>query len=403
MSIIKRKRGNVIYIYEQKYIGIKDGKRQYKETCLGHLDEAGNLIPSEKNRSKAIKKAPAELVLKTTTKKIIVRNIKAGQNDVSKKTDKELIQDIENSSTSFVNNITLDLNKISQIAFSSEKNITLYQEMPRRIAMEARGSKKEINTLVSINFDTDGMNEKGKHIKGTEKLTPFDRIVLDAVNTLYFKGNNEYITTSMVFHVMAGNKDKFMSPKYAEEINNSLIKLLFTHITIDASEEASMYPELKNFKYHSTFLPGDMVQAKLNGTEVACIHIYTRPILYLYAKHKKQVSEIDIDIIQKPFLTDRKESKEQMTILYYLLRRIIALKSLSNIIKYETLYREFGYVDASRKEKFRLRERIKRILDSWKGAIFGDIKFIDYTEAFLGRAPQEIIINYEIKIVKQEK
>ena len=73
MAIIKQKRGNITYIYEAIYKGIENGKRKYKRTCIGHLDEAGNLIPSKKNRRKAMKNAPAELVLKTTTEKIIVR------------------------------------------------------------------------------------------------------------------------------------------------------------------------------------------------------------------------------------------------------------------------------------------------------------------------------------------
>ena len=315
--------------------------------------------------------------------------------------DKEVIEEIVSVNTSSVDNVILNLDKISQTAFNADRNITLYQGITRKIAMESRVSKKEINALVSINFDFNQMNEKGEQIRGTEKLTPFDRIVLDAVHTLYFEGHNEYITTSMVFHVMAGDKDKFISPKYAEEINNSLIKLLFTHITIDASEEAKMYPALKNFKYHSTILPGDMIQAKLNGTEVACIHIHTKPILYLYAQYKKQVSKIDINIIKKPFTKDKKESKEQMTLLYYLLRRIIALKSLSNRIRYETLYHEFGYSDASSKNKFDLRKRAKTILDLWKGVLFGNIEFIDYTEEKDGKTPCAIILNY--KIVKQKQ
>ena len=50
MAIIKRKRRNVYYLYEQAYVGTKNGKNVYKEKCLGHFDEAGNLIPSKKNR-----------------------------------------------------------------------------------------------------------------------------------------------------------------------------------------------------------------------------------------------------------------------------------------------------------------------------------------------------------------
>ena len=73
MAIITRIVNGKKYLYEETYIGIKDGKQKYKSKCLGHLDEDGNLIPSKKNRRKAMKNAPAELVLKTTTTKVIVR------------------------------------------------------------------------------------------------------------------------------------------------------------------------------------------------------------------------------------------------------------------------------------------------------------------------------------------
>ena len=312
-------------------------------------------------------------------------------------TPEEIIQEIVSVKTSSVNKMLLDLNKISQKAFNTDANIALYQGVPRKIAMERKGSEKEINTFVAINFDSNGMVEKGLTIKGTEKLTHFDRIVLDAVNTLYFEGRNEYITTAMVFHVMSGDKDKFMSPKYAEEINNSLIKLLFTHIVIKANEEAIMYPGLKNFEYHDTIVPGAMVKAKLNGTEVTCIHVRGIPPLYLYASKKRQISKIDIELIKLPFAGDKKESKEHMTLLYYLLRRILALKNLNSHIKYETVYHELGLDNATKKRKFDIRKSVKIILDAWKGSLFGDIEFIDYTEEKDGQIPYKIVINFKIR------
>ncbi len=87
------------------------------------------------------------------------KNIEAKQDAISETISQdipaaeELIQDIVSVNTSFVGNIVLDLNKISNIAFNPEKNLALYKGNFQRIAMERKGSKKEINTLVSINFD----------------------------------------------------------------------------------------------------------------------------------------------------------------------------------------------------------------------------------------------------------
>lgn len=71
-------------------------------------------------------------------------------------------------------------------------------------------------------------------------------------------------------------------------------------------------------------------------------------------------------------------------------------KSLTNKIKYETLYRDFGYSDAPRKNKFDLRKRAKAILDAWKGTIFGDIQFVRYTKEKEGKTPTEIVLQYKI-------
>ena len=312
-------------------------------------------------------------------------------------TPEEFSRKLVNAKTSSVKKMLLDLNKVSQKAFNTDVNLALYQDEPIKIAMERKGSVKEINTFVAINFDSSGMTEKGLTIIGTEKLNQFDRIVLDAVNSLFIEGHNQYITTTMIFHVITGDTDRRITPNYAQEINNSLTKLLFTHIVIKANEEAIMYPQLKNFEYHDTIIPGKMVKAILNGTEVACIQVDREPPLYLYAKYKNQISQIDLSLIKLPFARERQENKEQVTLLYYLLRRIIALKSL---IKYETIYHELGRDNSTRKVKFLIRESTKKILDSWKGSIFGDIEIIGYTEKLLGKTPYEIILEY--KVIKQE-
>ena len=66
MAIIKRKRGNVIYIYEKKYAGIKDGKKRWNEEVLGHIDENGNFVAS---KGRKLDNLPAEIkqITKTIT------------------------------------------------------------------------------------------------------------------------------------------------------------------------------------------------------------------------------------------------------------------------------------------------------------------------------------------------
>ena len=65
-------------------------------------------------------------------------------------------------------------------------------------------------------------------------------------------------------------------------------------------------------------------------------------------------------------------------------------------IKYETIYNEFEYNDSTKNNKFKLRKKIKTILDEWKGSKVGAIKFIDYQEIKRGLLAYEIDLEYKI-------
>ena len=74
-----------------------------------------------------------------------------------------------------------------------------------------------------------------------------------------------------------------------------------------------------------------------------------------------------------------------MNVLFCLLRKIIAFKKMNKRIEYSTfpyeiIYHELGYENSTKINKFKLRQRIKAILDAWKGSTIGDIKLTDYKE-----------------------
>lgn len=398
--IRKRKIKGITYIIERTTD--KNGKRH--ETVIGKVDENGNEIyyaDSRDNHASGGKERGHDV--DTLTHKYCISQLQDSESDEVSLTPDEAPKEIVSDKTTSLKSILIDLNKISQKAFSSDVNITLYRDEPIKIAMERKGTSKEINTFVFMNFDFGKVTEEGLRIIGTEKLTPFDKIILDAINSLYIEGHNQYITTQMIFHVITGDPDRRITPNYAQEINNSITKLLFTRIIIKAHEEAIMYPELKDFEYHDTIVPGKIVKAILNGTEVACVKIRDIPPLYLYASKKKQISKVDIDLIRLPFAKGTKESKEDVSLLHYLLRRIIALKSISNYIKYDTLYDELGYSNATVKKKFSIRKKVREILDTWKGSVFGDIEIIDYQEVKDGLVPREIVIKFKIRKESEKK
>ena len=68
MSIIKQNKNGTTYLFD---VTFKDGKHKWK--VIGHLDEAGNFIPSKKMRGKKPEDFPAEIQkITTTTTKIRV-------------------------------------------------------------------------------------------------------------------------------------------------------------------------------------------------------------------------------------------------------------------------------------------------------------------------------------------
>ena len=175
---------------------------------------------------------------------------------------------------------------------------------------------------------------------------------------------------------------------------------MYTRFTINASQEGAVYKNLSDFVYKSYLLPAAQVSAKINGTNVICFKIFETPPLYEYASRKKQIARINLDLLSLPFKTDseneKRESQTSMMLTHYLTRRIIALKSLSNAIVYDTFYEFLGMSNASRLKKFRIRENIKKFLESWKETIWGDIKILGFEEKKKRGAVYEIVIDYEV-------
>ena len=258
-------------------------------------------------------------------------------------------------------NFLAPTDKVSNLAFSNE----LTGDSIQKLAMERRGSKKQITTLASIDFDS--LNGSVQ-IKGRKELTAYDREVHDAIITLYVDGGNEYITPQMIYQVMTGDPKARLEKKQAEAISESITKCMYSRLIIDASEEAKAYG-FDSFKYDGSLISGERVIASLNGTVVECLRVLRTPVLYEYASRKNQIGRFDIKLLNTPI----NKTEEIITLQGYLYRRILSMKgssSLSKTILYETVYNQLEIQAASdgalRKKKAKLRDQIKTILDYWK-------------------------------------
>lgn len=297
-----------------------------------------------------------------------------------------------NIKTHYPSQFISPVDKVSNVTFNyaEVKNLVLYKGNAVNVLVGKQGSKKEIATMVSINFDE--IEKEGVKIYGIKELTMYDREVHDAIATLCVEGGNEYITPQMIYQVMTGNPKIRLTPEQAEAISNSITKMMHSHISIDASKEAQAFG-FDSFIYNGNLIAAETVTATLNGNVVECVHLLRTPPLYDYANRKGQIGRADIRLLNSPL----SKTEETSVLQGYLLRRILTIKNphnkQSNSILYETIYKQLEISapndNALKKKKIDIRKKVKTILDYWI-----KVKFIKgYEETNKGRLIYSIIIN----------
>lgn len=276
--------------------------------------------------------------------------------------------------TKYPNEWVAPIDKVSNKAFNGMLNYGRFE----KIALEKKGSKKEITTIINIDFDDLGKNVV---LSGRKELEPFDRDVHDAIVSLYV-GGNELITPQMIYQVLTGNPNVRLTGNRQKEISESITKCMFTRVDLDASEDAKAYG-FENLKYQGSLIAAEKITAKLNGQVTEALRVFRPPILYEYADKKNQIARFDIKLLNTPV----NKTKEIITLQSYLQRRIVAMKGskLSKNILYDTIYSQIQIEaetdGALKKKKSKIREQIREILNDWKAKEF--IK--DYKEETRGR------------------
>lgn len=254
------------------------------------------------------------------------------------------------------------VDKLSGKAFDVENDV-LYTKKLIAVGVERRGSKKEINTLLSMSFDE---LEKAGVIIDTKKLTPFDREVHDAITTLFVEGGNDVMSVEMIYRTMIGKPKARLAPKQAEAITQSITKMMHTLITIDASQEAKAYG-FDNLKYKGNLLYAEMAIASINNNVIEALHVIKEPVLYTYANRTNRIGRVDMKLLDSPI----NKNEETIILQGYLYRRILAMQHGQNkSIVYDTVYKQLS-IDAPsaaalRKKKADVRSKIKTLLDYWK-------------------------------------
>lgn len=231
-----------------------------------------------------------------------------------------------------------------------------------QIAFNMAGDKDkrkglELPTYYAIKFD-----DLTDDVKITKRLLPFDKLAYIATGALYNAGNS-IITPSQIYYAMGytgrpGTKD-------LEKINTSLTKMRAAEIYIDNEQEAAKY-KYDLFQYDGSLLPMERITGIINGQVTdAAIHVFREPPLLTFARQRKQITTINVKLLQAPI----SKTDANLQIQDYLIERISEAKNKkgkthSCNIKFETLYNRTNITE--RKQQQRTPDKVRKYLSHFK-------------------------------------
>jgi hypothetical protein len=231
-------------------------------------------------------------------------------------------------------------------------------------------NERGVFTRFSLTYDGDG-------ISIDRPITPFDRSVHNAVTSLIVCGNT-YVTVPQVCRALTGKVRPGKSTM--REVEKSLEKQRKTLVSIDFSQEmrgrTGEFNGQKNtqYAYEIYMLDAGKVSMKSsNGDVVLGYKINSFPILYQHDVMTGQITSCPQRV-----LTATGEAvsatETNITIRDYLIGRIARMSNkgsrTSRNILYDTIFSNIGRGDASPKDRRRMVESVRRILDAFKGEGF---------------------------------
>lgn len=209
-----------------------------------------------------------------------------------------------------------------------------------------------------------------------DRLDQFDWAVHDAINSIYHN-DCDIMSIPMIIRTMSGNPHLKPSEKQVERVLEIVKRLLSTGIDIVYDEEVEAYQfinEGDGWHYYGTLISGEITTAIINGRMVdSCLHLHREPILATLARKKKQISTIDMRMLNTPISM----SEENIVLRNYLLSRIEQCRHnkqqelLSNrTIVLQAVYKTFHASQHEYTRKSRIREKIERLLMYWSAEKF---------------------------------
>ena len=229
---------------------------------------------------------------------------------------------------------------------------------------------KKGSQLVEITSTINFTNNKYIQLSNNASITPYDKIVHDAVCSLYAAGN-ETFTPEMVYRAMNGMvESEFVSPKSIKMIVDSLEKMRMTDISIDYTEQIRMTNPEDSFdmaRVSGAMLMLQKVTVSTGGVTKWAYRLVSSPVIYEYSKLLKQIIPIPLQLLNTKETT--RSTDTVIIIRQYILQRVELMKNKKNkmssrVISYDSIYELLNTPD-DRKLRATIRSQTERLLDNY--------------------------------------
>lgn len=225
--------------------------------------------------------------------------------------------------------------------------------------------KKNLTVQTAVTLDCP------EHMKiyGDFTLTNYDKSIINGVVSILESGNRNF-SIPMLYHAMTGKENPTVDEITFEELKLKLDTMRRLSIRIDLTEEVRAHlidrkfdGDIESFSIEGYLLPLNKYSGVINGKRSEMYQIIDTPPLHSYAKLKKQIASVSIELLKAPI----NNTATTIPLKTYLLGRIEAMKNEHNSVSrdkilFSSIYRELGATEADKKKKKRIRDYTEIVL-----------------------------------------
>lgn len=275
------------------------------------------------------------------------------------------------------------IDKLSQAVLGCKSNFSLEEFFDPEATIVSTGKKLTVSAILRYEDMPEALLKKIPNRR--------TRAVHDAMTSLIREGAKAIRLQDIASAMNGYRTDRKATEAFLQEIKQEADWLIHTWATIDATNEAKARGyDFKKVKFDRPLIPAGSVGAmNKRGQIVEAYEIWAEPVLYAYARQKKQVISVPIDMLALP--EKLKLTFENIILRNYLIERIEGMSEceMSPVILYETIYEVLEAKESSREHKREIRERAKLMLDNWIALAYIE-SYVE--ESDKNKRPEKIII-----------